>query len=310
MTSFGRDLLRVMGMAMNPAMSERIDKLMAGDRNIALNYFFRSPGAMFLTQYTNAVRVWTAAAGLNMIQDQLNKVNRLNKTDKRLLLQELRENGMTIEDFKKVGALANNDIKKAILEDSFLDSKFINSKGKEISVRDVMIPWMRKITTDVALEPTAGNRPLWMSNPHMMLIAQLKSFPILFGNTIARRLNAKMNPQFCSADFVGKMAAISSASAAIGMAALALAVKDAIKGVEEDRGIIETVSAVGIPLIGELGDSQVAGYMAGPGPAYVDAFLRKILGDEPVGDTTEELFNILLRGATGRIGAEAFMGDD
>ena len=37
MSSFGRDLLRVMGMATNPAMAERIDKLMAGDRNIILN---------------------------------------------------------------------------------------------------------------------------------------------------------------------------------------------------------------------------------------------------------------------------------
>ena len=308
-SSFGRDLLRVMGMAMNPAMSERIDKLMAGDRNIALNYFFRSPGAMFLTQYTNAVRVWTAAAGLNMIQDQLNSINRLNKTDKSLLMQELRENGLSLDDFKQVGALANNNIKKAILEDSFLDSKFTNSKGNEISVRDVIIPWMRKITTDVALEPTAGNRPLWMSRPDMMLLAQLKSFPILFGNTIARRLNAKMNPQFCSPDFVGKMAAVSSISAAIGMAALAMAVKDAIKGVEEDRGAIEIISAVGIPLVGEFSDAKVAGYIAGPGPAYVDSFIKKLLGDAPIGDTSEEIFKILLNATTGRIGSEAFLGD-
>ena len=308
-TSFGRDLLRVMGMAMQPQMSERIDKLMAGDRNVALNYFFRSPGAMFLTQYTNAVRVWTAAAGLNMIQDQLNNINNLSKTKKRLLLQELKENGLSMSDFEKVGALANGNIKNAILDDSFLDSTFVNSKGNTISVRDVMIPWMRKITTDVALEPTAGNRPLWMSDPNLMLIAQLKSFPILFGNTIARRVNAKLNPKFCSSDFVGKMAAISSISAAIGMAALAMAIKDAIKGVEEERGVLETVSAVGIPLIGELGDAKVAGYIAGPGPAYVDGFLKKIMGDEPIGDTAEEMYKIFLNATTGRIGQEYFLGD-
>ena len=224
-------------------------------------------------------------------------------------MQELRENGLSLDDFKQVGALANNDIKKAILEDSFLDSKFTNSKGNEISVRDVIIPWMRKITTDVALEPTAGNRPLWMSRPDMMLLAQLKSFPILFGNTIARRLNAKMNPQFCSPDFVGKMAAVSSISAAIGMAALAMAVKDAIKGVEEDRGAIEIISAVGIPLVGEFSDAKVAGYIAGPGPAYVDSFIKKLLGDAPIGDTSEEIFKILLNATTGRIGSEAFLGD-
>jgi len=309
MTSFGRDLLRVMGMAIQPAMAERIDKLMAGDRNIALNYFFRSPGAMFLTQYTNFVRVWTAAAGLKMIQDQYNRMDRLGKTSKALLLQELRENGMSFSDFKQMGNLANGNIEKSILDDAYLDTKFTNSKGNEISVRDVLIPWLRKITTDVALEPTAGNRPLWMSRPDMLLIAQLKSFPILFGNTIARRLNAKMNPQFCSADFVGKLGSISAISAAIGMAALAMAVKDAIKGVEEDRGALEIVSAIGIPLIGEIGDSKVTGYIAGPGPALVDSWLRKGLGEDAFGELSEEVFEIFLRAATGRVGSEMFLGD-
>jgi hypothetical protein len=85
MSSFGRDLLRVMGMATNPAMAERVDKLMAGDRNIALNYFFRTPAAMFLTQYTNFVRVWTAVAGLKMIQEQYNKIDSMNATNSKLL---------------------------------------------------------------------------------------------------------------------------------------------------------------------------------------------------------------------------------
>ena len=309
MSSFGRDLLRVMGMATNPAMSERVDKLMAGDRNIVLNYFFRTPAAMFLTQYTNFVRVWTAVAGLKMIQEQYSKIDTMNAQSSKLLEQELRENGLSMEDFRKVGGLANGNIEQAILDDNYLDASFTNSKGDTITVRDVLVPWMRKITTDVALEPTAGNRPLWMSNPNLMLIAQLKSFPILFGNTIARRLNAKMNPQFCSADFVGKLGTISAISAAIGMAALAMAVKDAIKGVEEERGVIETVSAVGVPLISEVGSSQIAGMMAGPGLSYVDGFTRKLFGSDPLGDTAEEIFKLLLNSTTGRIGAEAFLGD-
>jgi hypothetical protein len=148
-----------------------------------------------------------------------------------------------------------------------------------------------------------------MSNPNLMLLAQLKSFPILFGNTIARRLNAKMNPQFCSADFVGKLGTISAISAAVGMAALAMAVKDAIKGVEEDRGIIETVSAIGVPLIGEISDSKVGGYIVGPGPAVVDNFIRSALSGNFLGDTSEEVFKVMLNATTGRIGSEAFLGD-
>jgi len=310
MSSFGRDLLRVMGMATNPAMAERVDKLMAGDRNIVLNYFFRTPAAMFLTQYTNFVRVWTAVAGLKMIQEQYNKIDSMNSTNSKLLQQELKENGLSMDDFRKIGGLANGKIQDAILDDNYLDSTFTNSKGETVAIRDVLVPWMRKITTDVALEPTAGNRPLWMSNPNLMLIAQLKSFPILFGNTIARRLNAKMNPQFCSPDLMGKLGTISAISAAVGMAALAMAVKNAIKGVEEEPGLLKTVSAVGVPLIGEFGEAQLAGYVAGPGPALVDNFIRKMFGKDPLGDTAEDIFKVFTNAITGRIGTEALMGDD
>ena len=310
MSSFGRDLLRVMGMATNPAMAERIDKLMAGDRNIALNYFFRSPGAMFLTQYTNFVRVWTAVAGLKMIQEQYNKIDSMNAQSKKLLLQELRENALSLDDFRKMGALANGKIQDAILDDNYLDTTFTNSKGDTVSVRDVLVPWMRKITTDVALEPTAGNRPLWMSNPNLMLVAQLKSFPILFGNTIARRLNAKMNPKFCSPDLMGKLGTISAISAAIGMAALAMAVKDAIKGVEKEHSPVEIVGAIGVPLISEFSGAQVGGYVAGPWASLADRWISTGLGEDGLGKTAEEIFDLFLKATTGRIGSEAILGGD
>ena len=310
MSSFGRDLIRVIGFATNPALSERIEMLFAGDRNIVMNYFFRTPGGGFLTQYTNAVRVWTATAGLHMIQNQYNKIDRLGKTGKRMLTQELAENGMTIEDFKKMGGLANGRIFDSILSDEYLDSTFTNSKGNVISVRDVLIPWLRKITTDVALQPHAGNRPLWMSDPNMMLLAQLKSFPILFGNTIARRLNHKMNPKFCSPDFVGKLGTISAISGAIAMAALAMAVKDAIRGVEKDRTPVEIISAVGVPLIGEFEKAQIGGYVAGPWASLGDRYLQILMGEDKLGNSAEEIFDLLLRATTGRIGSEALMGDD
>ena len=310
MSSFGRDLIRVIGFATNPAIAERLEVFFTGDRNTVMNYFFRTPAALWLTQYTNFVRVWTATAGLHMIQDQYNKIDKLNANGKRLLIQELAENGMTLEDFKKMGALANGQIFNSILSDEYLDSTFTNSKGNVISVRDVLVPWLRKITTDVALQPHAGNRPLWMSNPNMMLLAQLKSFPILFGNTIARRLNAKMNPKFCSPDFVGKLGTISAISAAIGMAALAMAVKDAIRGTEKDRSPIEIVSAVGVPLIGEFEKAQIGGYAVGPWASLGDKYIQTILGDNRFGDSAEEVFDLFLRASVGRIGSELILGDD
>jgi hypothetical protein len=245
-----------------------------------------------------------------MIQGQYNKIDKLGKNDKRLLTQELAENGMTMEDFRKMGELANGKITDSILSDEYLDSTFVNSKGNTISVRDVLIPWLRKITTDVALHPTAGNRPLWMSDPNMMLVAQLKSFPILFGNTIARRLNHKMNPKFCSPDFVGKLGTISAISGAVAMAALAMAVKDAIRGVDKERGAIETISAVGVPLIGEFEQAQIGGYAVGPWASLGDKYLQIMMGEDKLGNTAEEIFDLILRASTGRIGSEAFMGDD
>jgi hypothetical protein len=310
MSSFGRDLIRVLGFATNPALSERIEMLFAGDRNIVMNYFFRTPASLWLTQYTNAVRVWTAASGLHMIQGQYNKIDKLGKNGKRMLIQELAENGMTMEDFRKMGGLANGKITDSILSDEYLDSTFTNSKGNIISVRDVLIPWLRKITTDVALHPTAGNRPLWMSDPNMMLVAQLKSFPILFGNTKARRLNHKMNPKFCSPDFVGKLGTISAISGAVAMAALAMAVKDAIRGVEKDRSPVEIISAVGVPLIGEFEQAQIGGYAIGPWASLGDKYLQIMMGEDKLGNTAEEIFDLILRASVGRVGSEAFMGDD
>ena len=310
MSSFGRDLIRVIGFATNPKLTERIEMLFAGDRNIVMNYFFRTPGGGFLTQYTNAVRVWTAAAGLHMIQNQYNKIDKLGKNGKRMLIQELAENGMTIQDFKKMGGLANGRIFDSILDDNYLDSTFTNSKGNTISVRDVLIPWLRKITTDVALQPHAGNRPLWMSDPNMMLLSQLKSFPILFGNTIARRLNHKMNPKFCSPDFVGKLGTISAISGAVAMAALAMAVKDAIRGVDKERSPVEIISAVGVPLIGEFEKAQIGGYVVGPWASLGDKYLQIMMGEDKLGNSAEEIFDLFLRATTGRVGSELFLGDD
>jgi len=304
-SSFGRDLIRLMGMATNPAMAEKVDKMMAGDRNIILNHYFRSPAALFLTQYTNFVRVWTATAGLNMIQEQYVKLSKgkLNKTQGALLDRELRENGLTRADFKQVGELAGGKIYDKMLDDNFLDSTFVNSRGNTISVRDVLVPWMRKITTDVALEPQAGNRPLWMSDPKMLLVAQLKSFPILFGNTIARRINKKMNPEICSPDFLGKMGTISAISAALAMAALAMAVKDAIKGVDKERGPLDYVGGIGVPLVDT---ASIGGYAVGPWASLADNFITKATGtDGPIAGTADEMFNILLKATVGTIGQQA-----
>ena len=119
-----------------------------------------------------------------------------------------------------------------------------------------------------------------------------------------------MNPKFCSADFVGKLGTISAISGAIGMAALAMAVKDAIRGVEKERSPIEIVSAIGVPLIGEFEKAQIGGYVVGPWASLTDKYLQNALGEDGLGKTAEEVYDLMLRATVGRIGSEALLGGD
>ena len=306
-TSFGRDLIRLMGFAVDPAMNERVEKLFAGDRNEFIGVYFRTPAGLFLTQYTNFVRTWTAVAGLKMIQGQAKKLKRLKGRARQRLIQELKENGMTIEDFETMYRAGGNKID--ILNDEWLNTVITKSDGTQTRVRDLMVPWIRKITTDVALEPTATNRPLWMSNPDMQLLAQLKSFPILFGNTIARRVIRKINPKQCTPDFMGQMGTLAAVGAALGMAALALSIKDEIRGSERERGPIDLIGAVGVPLVGE---ESFTGYVGGPALGLADKFLSSLYGDglaETLAETPEQFFDLILRATVGTLGAELVEDD-
>ena len=295
--SFGRDLLNVMGMAINPKINEKVEMLMVGDVTPYMTNWFRAPGGLFLTQYTNFVRIWAGVAGLKMIQDQANKVNRLKGQKLSALKNELKENGMTLDDFKKMVRLGNGKID--IMNDAFLDTRFVKSNGSQVAVRDLLVPWVRKITTDVALEPHVGNRPLWMSNPNLQLIAQLKSFPILFGNTIMLRTMRQINPKNCTPSIVSGVGAIGAAATAIALAALALELKDAIRGVDEERGAMDWVAGMGLPYAGTVSGQQL---VTPAGVTIADTWLRTPFQDE--GSTAENILDLLLRTTLGTIAAE------
>lgn len=299
--SFGRDLLNLMGMAINPKVNERVEMLMAGDVSPFMTTFFRTPGGLFLTQYTNFVRVWTSVAGLKMIQDQAKKVNRLKGRKKAALVRELKENGMTLNDFKQLIREGRGTID--IMNDEFLNRRFIKENGAEVSVRDLLVPWLRKITTDVALEPHVGNRPLWMSNPNLQLLAQLKSFPILFANTIMKRTYKQINPKNCTPQIVGGIGAIGSAATAIALGALATAIKDDIRGVDDpDRGLVDVVSSIGVPYLNVESFQQLA---MPAGLSVLDNWTFQAFGgDGFVDETAENLLDIVLRSTLGAIFAE------
>jgi len=299
--SFGRDVLNLMGMAINPKVNERVEMLMAGDVSPFMTTFFRTPGGLFLTQYTNFVRVWTAVAGLKMIQDQAKKVNKLKGRKKAALERELKENGMTLNDFKQLIREGKGNID--IMNDEFLNRRFIKENGSEVSVRDLLVPWLRKITTDVALEPHVGNRPLWMSNPNLQLLAQLKSFPILFANTIMKRTYKQINPKNCTPQIVGGIGAIGAAATAIALGSLATAIKDEIRGVDDpDRGLLDVISSIGVPYLNVESFQQLA---MPAGLTVADNWTFQAFGgDGFVDETAENLLDIVLRSTLGAIFAE------
>ena len=295
--SFGRQLINALGMATNPRESEKMNKMFAGDKNMFLNNYFRGPAGLFLTQYTNLVRVWTATAGLKMIQSHANKINRMKGRELAGWTNELKENGMTVNDFKQMTRLGKGKID--FLNEEYLDIRFTKDDGTNISIRDVLHPWLRKITTDVALEPGVGNRPLWMSNPEMQLVSQLKSFPILFGNTIMKRTMRQLNPKVCTPGVVGAVGALGSAATAMALAALALAIKDEIKGVDKERGIVDVVAGIGVPY---LGTDSVGQLVSIPAASVIDNFWNAAWGEEFT--LPEEALDIILRGTVGAIFAE------
>jgi hypothetical protein len=296
-----------MGFAVDPAMNERVEKLFAGDRNEFLGVYFRTPAGAFLTQYTNFVRTWAAAAGLKRIESEARRLKNMKGARKQRLVQELRENGMTIDDFNAIYRAGGNKID--VMNDAFLETMITKSDGTQTRVRDLLVPWLRKLTTDVALEPTATNRPLWMSNPDMQLLAQLKSFPILFGNTIARRVIRKLNPKSCTPALMSQMSTIAATGAALGLAALAMEIKKEIRGSERETTLVDLISAIGLPLVGE---TSLSGYIGGPAVSIVDDFLASAYGNglaETLAETPEQFFDIILRATVGALGAEAFKED-
>ena len=63
------------------------------------------------------------------------------------------------------------------------------AEGKTTGVPPAIIrKSLSKFVDEIIMAPNAINRPLWMSNPHLAVFAQLKGFMFTFGNTVGMRL--------------------------------------------------------------------------------------------------------------------------
>ena len=223
-----------LGLNLNPHVNDRLDQMFSTDKSTILNAYFRSPFGAFLTQWTNFNRNWAAQAGMMSMNRRAKGLvnNSINPMDERRLRNELKENGITMDEFNKLADLskdANGNININIVDDNYLEKTLVRSDGTKTRVRDLLVPWVHKIVDDVVVHPKAHNKPLWMSDPSMAMIAQLKTFPIVFGNTVVKRLLRKLNPKNCSTDFGLAMSVVGGMAAAYALAMMGEEIKSAIR---------------------------------------------------------------------------------
>lgn len=289
--SEGAKALARLGFNLNPEVNERLDQLFSTDRSAILSGYFRSPFGAFLTQWTNFNRNLAVQAGTRMLNDHANNWNALTPLKKERFLRELKEQGLVYEDWLQIKQAATDPktgvTNISILNDDLLKTtmikkiKTLGKKSQEVPIRDVLMPWIHKIVEDVVIQPNPSNKPLWMSNPDFGMIAQLKTFPIVFGNTVVKRLLRKLNPKQCSPDFGMALSVIGTIAAAYAVAYVGEQMKAAIRQQDpRELGIISGANVIGLTgSLGLLGGARYGDLSTAMfGPA-LDAIINKGIGD-------------------------------
>lgn len=148
------------GKALDIAASERITAMFQGDVTPITNLFFKANG---LHQWTRFVNIFSNEVGKGMVKNYLQDASK-GKASKR---------------------------KQAILTDMGINIpegiEWIKAGAEEAHpfFENVRLSAQR-MSTRIVMHPRATIKPLWMSDPHLSTIAQLKGFPVSFGNTVIK----------------------------------------------------------------------------------------------------------------------------
>lgn len=282
--SEGWRTLANLGINLNPHVNDRLDQMFSTDRSSLVNAYFRSPFGSFLTQWTNFNRNWAAQAALMNWNRRAKRMvqGNIDPMDEKRLRNELRENGITMDEFQKIADLSKKynegNIGINVINDKFLNENLVRSNGTTTRVRDIIVPWLHKTVDEVVVHPRATNKPLWMSDPSFSTIAQLKTFPIVFGNTVVKRLLRKLNPKNCTTDMGLAVGAAGAMAMAFGVAFVAEQMKAAIKGQDPrdlswlDYGNLTGLTGAGGLFIGAGKYGDVTTSLLGP---TLDAVFNK-----------------------------------
>ena len=226
-----------LGIALDAANAEVLTSAFTGDYSGIQDVFFKSPFGLFLHQWTTFNRIWGVNISTrvlqNWIDDSINKkmdpkiIGDLGLTHADLITmnQALDRAGMDLNEVLTANADPRNPNKQQAQQ--VLNSALPSGR----TMKDVIRPAINRMVNESVIAPRATNRPMWMNDPRLTAFSQLKSFPIVFGNTVAKRMIKKLNPKnfkdMKPCDFTNLVVA---GSAMLGAAYAMTAVKDALKG--------------------------------------------------------------------------------
>jgi hypothetical protein len=193
------------GMGLDGALAERLTATFGGEVNKLTATFFKLNG---LHEFTKLNRVMSNEAGKSMVQGHLKALSKGAKGGSaQRYIRELKELGI---DPKEGAAWVARGAKK---DDPYYES--IKTAGV-------------RFTNETVMNPRATVRPMWQSNPHYHLIAQLKGFQTAFGNTVLKRIGQELaRDPISSAVQAGRLA--TAGSLMIGTALLANDFREYIK---------------------------------------------------------------------------------
>jgi len=274
----GAQAMATLGFNLDPRVNERLDQIFSTDHNMVVNMYFRSFAGGFLTQWTNFNRNWAAQAMMTNINTRANrmKAGTLSNIERMRLDNELKENGISRDEWNFITKAFEQEDGRTVVDitnEAVLNTTMPNGK----KVRDILVPWLHKVVDDVVVHPKATNKPLWMSDPKYAIIAQLKTFPIVFGNTVVKRLLRKLNPKQCTPDYGAAIGAIGGIASAYALVHIGEAMKDAIKGTDwEDPTMLEVMDRAGLTgvagLLGSAGrfHDGATTSLLGTGAGFID----------------------------------------
>ena len=296
--------MATLGFNLDPRVNERLDQIFSTDQNAVLSVYFRTPLGGMLTQFTNFNRNWAAQAMMHNINYRANSIlsGDISDIEQRRLDSELKENGLTMDDFALISTAFRGEdgkVRVDITKDDILNKvvkketrEVAPAKGKtkadireqDVTIRDLLIPWLHKVVDDVVVHPKASNKPLWMSDPRLAIIAQLKTFPVVFGNTVVKRLLRKLNPKQCSPDYGAAVGVVGALAMAYALVYVGEMLKDAIKGQDfedpEFKKVLDKMGVTAIPGMlmgaGRFSDGAVVS-LGGTTLGAVDRLFKEVI---------------------------------